>query len=343
KLGVKLKTSPNYIITLASVFFGSFAHAMGPHPAGPIPAMPYPTIIAHRGASGLAPEETRPSYELARELGADYLELDVQRTQDGVLIAFHDPSLVRTTNVREIYPGLPEEGYELRNFFWDQIRGLDAGTSFNLAKPKRARKSFSGQRVLLLLEVLAIAQSGKNNPGIYLEFKNPEFYPGIEKETVDLLRAEGWITGRPPRSDVKPRLIFQSYSVESLQIARELAPEVPRVLLVSHDEDGRYKKVVETAKSVEASGIGPAGNLFGSDFFSMVSILWQFPKLISQAHDAGLMVHTYTMNPGAAQWLFYTLGVDGIFTDRCDTSVTLFNRVESVNPGKILDELGYVE
>ena len=64
-----------------------------------------PAVIAHRGASYLAPEETRPAYLLARELGADYLEFDIQRTKDGVLIALHDDDLSRTTNVAEVFPG----------------------------------------------------------------------------------------------------------------------------------------------------------------------------------------------------------------------------------------------
>src|SRR5215216_189712 len=59
--------------------------------------LPHPAIIAHRGASYLAPEGTRPAYLMARELGVDYLESDVQRTRDGVLIALHDDTLSRTS------------------------------------------------------------------------------------------------------------------------------------------------------------------------------------------------------------------------------------------------------
>ena len=55
--------------------------------------VPHPAVIAHRGASYYAPEETEPAYLLARDLGATYLELDLQRTKEGVLIAFHDDTL----------------------------------------------------------------------------------------------------------------------------------------------------------------------------------------------------------------------------------------------------------
>ena len=55
-------------------------------------------IIAHRGASGYAPEHTMESYKLAKELGADYLEIDLQMTKDGQLVAMHDETVDRTTD-----------------------------------------------------------------------------------------------------------------------------------------------------------------------------------------------------------------------------------------------------
>ena len=60
----------------------------------------HPALLAHRGASYLAPEATRPAYLMARELGVDYLELDLQRTRDGILVALHDDTLSRTSNIR---------------------------------------------------------------------------------------------------------------------------------------------------------------------------------------------------------------------------------------------------
>ncbi|MBK9522186.1 MAG: hypothetical protein KBA96_05280 [Rhodocyclaceae bacterium] len=78
--------------------------------------IPRPAVIAHRGASYLAPEETRPAFLMARELGADYLEFDIQRTKDGVLIALHDDDLSRTTNVAEIFPGREKDTIDTFSF-----------------------------------------------------------------------------------------------------------------------------------------------------------------------------------------------------------------------------------
>lgn len=67
--------------------------------------VPRPAIIAHRGASYFAPEESGPAYLLGRAMGIGYLELDLQRTKDGVLIALHDDDLRRATNIAEVSPG----------------------------------------------------------------------------------------------------------------------------------------------------------------------------------------------------------------------------------------------
>src|SRR5678815_927111 len=61
-------------------------------------------LIAHRGASGYAPEHTLAAYRLAMEQGADYVEQDLGVTKDGVLVCLHDDTLERTTNVEEVFP-----------------------------------------------------------------------------------------------------------------------------------------------------------------------------------------------------------------------------------------------
>jgi hypothetical protein len=93
--------APACLITLADDSLGrALSEAAG---------IPWPAVIAHRGASHDAPEETAPAYLTARELGADYLEADLQRTRDGVLVALHDDTLERTTDVAKVFPGREKE------------------------------------------------------------------------------------------------------------------------------------------------------------------------------------------------------------------------------------------
>ncbi|HSX99986.1 MAG TPA: glycerophosphodiester phosphodiesterase family protein, partial [Streptomyces sp.] len=63
-----------------------------------------PLVVAHRGASAYAPENTLAAVDKAHEMGFDWVENDVQRTSDGRLVVLHDATLARTTNVEDLYP-----------------------------------------------------------------------------------------------------------------------------------------------------------------------------------------------------------------------------------------------
>ena len=94
------------------------------------------TLIAHRGASAYAPENTLPAYRLALRQGADYVEQDLQITKDGVLVCLHDLTLERTTDVAKVFPGRfrKEPGgtrrWYVSDFTLAEIKQLDAGAWF---------------------------------------------------------------------------------------------------------------------------------------------------------------------------------------------------------------------
>jgi glycerophosphoryl diester phosphodiesterase len=129
----------------------------------------HPALLAHRGASYLAPEESRPAYLMARELRVDYLELDLQRTRDGILVAVHDDTLSRTSNIDEVFP--ERKGDSVDTFTFAELQQLDIGEWFNRTFPERARKSFHGLRVLQLQEVLEIAEAAFPPIGLCIETK----------------------------------------------------------------------------------------------------------------------------------------------------------------------------
>src|SRR3954452_7141634 len=91
-----------------------------------------PVIVAHRGASALAPENTLEAARLGWEAGADAWEFDVQMTRDGVPVIIHDESLLRTTDVAARFAGDPRgrDGFCVSDFDFDEIRILDAGSWF---------------------------------------------------------------------------------------------------------------------------------------------------------------------------------------------------------------------
>jgi glycerophosphoryl diester phosphodiesterase len=180
-------------------------------------------VIAHRGASAYAPEHTRAAYELAIAQGADYIEPDLQITADSVLIALHDETLERTTNVAEVFPdryveeairmgGIARRWYAAE-FTLEEIKTLDAGSWFD--------PEFAGERVPTLAEVIEIA---RGRAGIFPETKAPEVYGDrgfdMERLVVEELRRFGLdvpngIEGTP--------VLLQSFSSESLRPATSAA------------------------------------------------------------------------------------------------------------------------
>lgn len=278
--------------------------------------LPFPTVMAHRGASYLAPEETALSYRLAQAVGADFLEADIQRTRDGVLIALHDDTLVRTTNVARVFPG--REQQPVSAFTWDELSRLDAGSWFNATFADRARPEFVSAKILRLDELIDIAQSAPSPSGLYLETKAPERFPGIEADLVKLLRRRGYLTeaGAPTRPGT---LVFQSFSAESLRNVQALAAQVPRIYLLDEAmvRTHGYPALLAVAASL-GSGIGPVG-------------YYAYPWHTWRAHANGLIVHPYTLNKGWQLRLARWFGADGVFTDRCELAVTVYGRRDSID------------
>jgi len=279
----------------------------------------YPAVIAHRGASYLAPEATAPAYILARDLGADFLEMDVQRTSDGVLIAYHDDTFERTTDVAERFPSRAKN--PVADFTLAEVKSLDAGSWFNARFPDRARPSYRGLRVLTLDEVVAIASAARRTLGLYIESKNPEAYPGIEHEIIKALAARGWLDPR--------KVIFQSFSRDSLEAFAKAAPAVPRTYLVDEkmEKETGWKGLVAAAAEI-GTGIGPVGYV-------------AFPWNLGRAHREGLVVHVYTVN---APWQFSVLnffGADGFFSDRCDLLMEYYGRKPAAAAVDILEKFKY--
>ena len=122
--------------------------------------------IAHRGASGYAPEHTMASYKLALEQGADYVEQDLQISQDGVLLCLHDLTLERTTNVEVVFPDRAKieapgcKTWHVSDFALAELKSLDAGSWFT--------PEYKGQRIPTFQEAIDLV---RGKAGLYPETK----------------------------------------------------------------------------------------------------------------------------------------------------------------------------
>ncbi|TYT75126.1 glycerophosphodiester phosphodiesterase family protein [Desulfobotulus mexicanus] len=216
--------------------------------------VPHNAVIAHRGASYYAPESTEQAYIIARQMGAEYLEVDLQRTKDGVLIASHCNDLSEKSNISEVFPDRAKN--RMSDFTLEEVKSLDAGSWFNEQFPDRARSSFVNARISTLEEVINIAE-GKlangqpdpndngNRPGLYIETKVSTFFPGIEKDLYELLKKRGWLAtsvkDAPEGFDsdkkvgiqfTKARTILQTFEPGSLPLLNKYMPETPKCFLL---------------------------------------------------------------------------------------------------------------
>lgn len=169
-----------------------------------------PVTVAHRGASGYAPENTLAAVRKADKLGFDWVENDVQRTKDGELVVMHDTTLARTTNAESLYPD--RSPWNISDFTAKEIARLDAGSWFS--------DDYKGEKVPTLEQYLKhIGKSGQN---LLLEHKSPELYPGIELQTLRELRSEGWLDS----SHLSKKLIIQSFNASSIRTTHILNSKV---------------------------------------------------------------------------------------------------------------------
>ncbi|MDQ0683067.1 glycerophosphoryl diester phosphodiesterase [Streptomyces achromogenes] len=248
-----------------------------------------PAVVAHRGASAVAPENTLEAVDRAASLGTLWVENDVQRTRDGELVVVHDDSLRRTTDVEEVFPG--RAPWRVKDFTAAEIARLDAGSWFG--------PDYAGVRVPTLTQY--VDRVDRNHQKLLLEIKNPEIYPGIEQEVLKLLGDEGWLDER----HLANRLIVQSFSADCLQTVHQLVPAV-RIGLLGMPALSDLPRF-----SVFADQINPSYHALSQAYVAAVHEL-------TGPHGRPMKVFTWTVDDAATARAVAGYGVDGVITDRPD-------------------------
>ena len=244
--------------------------------------------IAHRGASGYAPEHTIASYDMVEELNGDYLEIDLQMTKDGELIAMHDPDVSRTTE---------GEG-EVSTLTTEEIDLLDAGEWFNEENPDLAEPAFSEAKVPTLKEIFETFGKDAN---YYIETKFPDESPGMVNELVSVLDEYGMLD-----EDMEEgQIIIQSFSEASLREVQDLEPDLPLIQLISYQEKAEITDEELENITDYAIGIGANYKYISKDY-------------VQKARDADLLVHPYTVNEKKDMKQMLDWGVTGMFTNYPD-------------------------
>ena len=268
-------------------------------------------VIAHRGASGHAPESSMAALELAHEWGVDYLELDVQITSDGELVAFHDDDISRASNGEG---GINEHTLA-------ELKALDTGSWFNDAYPDQADEAFEGTQILTLDEVF---ERFGHDARYYLETKSPQLNPGLEEALVATLEKHDMIESG--------RVLIQSFEQDSLLKVHALNENVPLIQLVWY-----YPSDDDNSRLVEWTGVTPGPEEITDEDLQNIAnyaagigtnFIYEGEQVIDadfirQANENDLQVHVYTINETDEMEHLMEMGVNGLFTNYPDRLLEL--------------------
>ncbi|MDU0252071.1 glycerophosphodiester phosphodiesterase family protein [Streptomyces sp. PU10] len=243
-----------------------------------------PDVIAHRGSSGMAPENTAAAIDLAVRQRADHVEIDVQRTKDGTLVNFHDCTMERTTNVEDLYPGRPS--YRVSDFTWNELRQLDAGSWFH--------DKYAGERIITVDTVIRHLQHTRT--GLLAEISPCSQYgTTIATDLADTLRGK---PGYVRKALARKQLAVQSFETDDARTFHTAQPDIPIGIL---DAD-RPTDTELVELSQWADQINPQHTVTDQ-------------TLVDRIHQLGMTTNVWTVDePGTIRKML-NLGVDGIITD----------------------------
>ncbi len=231
-------------------------------------------VLAHRGASGHAPENTMAAFRRAQELGADGLELDVQLSADGAVIVLHDEDVMRTSDGKGIASKMTLA----------DLRTLDFGSWFG--------PGFQDERIPLLSEVVVFVASF----GLWLDIElkgAPDVDPRLPAAVAELVR---------DRLD-PARTILSSFDASAIDEAARLLPCFPRALLVERLDAAAWRQLARRS---------PDGTPFYAYLHPYFRSL--DATRVSRAHAAGAKVDPWTLDRRAPLARMLSIGVDGIIT-----------------------------
>ncbi len=283
-------------------------------------------LQGHRGARGLLPENTLPSFQRALELGVTTLELDIAITKDGVLVIHHDPTLNPDITRDASGRFLEQRGPAINTLTWAQLQTYDLGRlkpGTEYARRYPEQRAVDGTRIPRLSDLFdLVKRSGDDKVRFAIETKltpdNPEetlLPEPFARAVVEEIRKAGMAS----RSQIL------SFDWRSLQVVQKIAPEIQTVYLTAQQrwldnvgagrsEDSRwtagfqYRDHGSVPKMIKA-----AGGSHWSVFFGDLS-----PDLTKEAQSLGLKVLVWTVNDPTIMARMLDYGVDGLITDRPD-------------------------
>ena len=294
-------------------------------------------LQGHRGARGLAPENTLPAFERALALGVTTLEMDVAVTSDGVMVVGHDPALSPDIARGPDGRWLEARGPAIHDLTFEELSRYDIGrlkpgTAYAKRLPDQV--PVDGTHYARLADVFALARrEGDGRVGFNIETKVSPLAPAetlapepFARKLIDEIRSAG----------MQSRATIQSFDWRTLQVAQRQAPEIATVYLSAQQPflDTICTGPHAGVPTIVAADCGPSAWTAGFQLGALGSVprmvraaggrIWS-PEYrdidagkLRQAHDLGLRVIVWTVNDPVQIARLLELGVDGIISDRPD-------------------------
>lgn len=235
-------------------------------------------ITSHRGAGGLAPENTLSSVKKGMDAGAQRIEIDVRQSKDNVVICMHDKSIARTTDGKG----------NVGELTYNQILKYSAGVKFS--------EAYKAEKVPTLEQVINLVAG---NATLIIEIKDgDELYPGIEQRIVNLINkhnAKRWCAIHSFNDSV---LIRVHQLDKEIMLHKLFIADFPYLLLVY---DGNFRVT----------------NLEYYQFVDEFSVFYAFAtrRLINKVHSLNKKINVWTVNDSTKIKQLIKLGIDGVITD----------------------------
>jgi glycerophosphoryl diester phosphodiesterase len=279
-------------------------------------------LQGHRGARGLAPENTLAAFRIAVELGVTTLETDLAITKDDVVVISHDPmlnpDLVRGPDGQWITESVPIHSLTLAELKRYDIGRLNPASKYAQQFPEQ--KPVDGQRFATLAELFAMAGP---HVRFNIELKTDPTRPDL---TVDPARFAQLAVEEIRRGGAAGRSTIQSFDWRGLLEAHRLAPEIPTACLSI--ESGGMDTIGRTSGRpspwLAGLDLGAHGGSVPSFAKAAGCAVWSpfyrnvTAENVKEAHALGLKVLPWTVNDPADMARLIALGVDGLITDYPD-------------------------
>ena len=281
-------------------------------------------LQGHRGARGLAPENTLPAFQKALDLGVDTIECDMGITKDGVVVIHHDLWLNPDTTRGPDGKWLDKPGPAISELTFEELQKYDVGRlkpGTDYAKSLPEQQPVDGTRIPRLSDLFdLVKRSGNATIGFDCETKISPLDPAATLPPEEFARKA---IAEIRKAGMERRLMVQSFDWRTLQVVQKEAPEIRTMYLTSprtlaRTADGKPSPWLAGFAPEQHGGSVPRAVHAAGGRIWAPNQTFLTPAMLAEARALGIVVIPWTVNDPAMMVKLLEMGVDGIISDRPD-------------------------